>query len=126
MATLCVPLHWNSHVPPAATRCRLASTASIEGSIEPHQFFKAQWSLCPPAVESYKVEQRMPLRGGAPSSTPDDAGDQASFGLFDIRRFRKYFNVDTDDVLVRMRDSVIGAFLCQSDFLEKNADNADL
>ncbi|KAK9828091.1 hypothetical protein WJX81_002457 [Elliptochloris bilobata] len=70
-----------------------------------------------------------PLLGGSGAAsaglgTPEGGDVGGKFSMFNLKRYRKYFNVDTQDVLVRMRDSIIGAF--KPDFLEKTSDSADL
>jgi hypothetical protein len=54
---------------------------------------------------------------------PESSGG-GKFFFLNIKRYRQYFNVDTNDVLVRMRDSVFGSW--KADFFEKTTENADL
>lgn len=63
-----------------------------------------------------------PADGPAVDPLPSDVA--GAFSIFNIKRYRRYFNVDTHEVLTRMLDSVIGFW--KADFFEKTIDNADL
>ena len=63
-----------------------------------------------------------PLSGG-PSSTPDLGQPAPRGSMFAINYYRPYFDVDTADVLNRIKDSFIPI---SGNFVEKNAANPDL
>ncbi|KAK9855490.1 hypothetical protein WJX84_002115 [Apatococcus fuscideae] len=64
----------------------------------------------------------LPVHGGGDPVT--NLEQNAKYALWNLRRYRRYFNVDTEDVLVRMKDSLVGSF--KPDFLDKITDNEDL
>ena len=57
-----------------------------------------------------------------PGGLPQE--DFSSYSMFNIKRYREYFNVDTEDVLLRLYRSVI--FFFRGDFLEQTGGNPDL
>ncbi|GAQ81537.1 hypothetical protein KFL_000830190 [Klebsormidium nitens] len=63
-----------------------------------------------------------PLAGGA-NSGPEGGHPAARGSMFSINYYRPYFDVDTVDVLGRIKDSFIPI---SGDFVEKNAANPDL
>ncbi|KAK9908355.1 hypothetical protein WJX75_006546 [Coccomyxa subellipsoidea] len=75
-----------------------------------------------PRVQSYAPTSSLLGAGAVPSANAGDSNPK--FSLFNLKSYRKYFNVDTQDVLIRMKDSVVGAL--KPDFFEKTTDNADL
>jgi len=63
--------------------------------------------------------------GGTHNNDPNDSSNSSSkASIFSLRRHRSHFNVDTADVLSRMRDSVVCIF--RPDFLERIGDSPDL
>ena len=54
----------------------------------------------------------------------DDSSSSSKASIFSLRRHRSHFNVDTADVLNRMKDSVVCIF--KPDFLERIGDSPDL
>mmetsp|Transcript_20602 Transcript_20602/g.62044 ORF Transcript_20602/g.62044 Transcript_20602/m.62044 type:complete len:370 (+) Transcript_20602:203-1312(+) len=101
-------------------------------------------TAAPAAEISGRIGTAPPGRPGAPSGSkpllPQHAAprsadglstsagtaedDSASYSLLNIKRYRRYFNVDTEEVVGRITDSVIGFW--KADFFEKTTDNADL
>ncbi|CAK0784356.1 hypothetical protein CVIRNUC_007560 [Coccomyxa viridis] len=77
-----------------------------------------------PRVQSYAPSASLLGAGAVPSAGGSDNPNAPRFSMFNMKSYRKYFNVDTQDVLIRMRDSVVGAL--KPDFFEKTTDNADL
>ena len=79
---------------------------------------------------------RAALLGGSPAPSSgalggtnnngggDDSSGNSKAPIFSLRRHRSHFNVDTADVLRRMRDSV--ACILRPDFLERVGDSPDL
>ena len=61
--------------------------------------------------------------GGAANGDGGDS-DNSKASIFSLRRHRSHFNVDTADVLGRMKDSV--ACILRPDFLERVGDSPDL
>eukprot|EP00884_Botryococcus_braunii_P014287 jgi/Botrbrau1/2285/Bobra.101_2s0108.1 len=76
-------------------------------------------------VQAYNGNSNL-LGGGVPLSHDQGgpAGTGGYYGWYNLKSYRKYFNVDTMDVVLRMKDSLIG--VVKHDFLEKVTDNADL
>lgn len=62
--------------------------------------------------------------GGTTNGNGDDADNNVKASVFSLRRHRSHFNVDTADVLNRMKDSVVCIF--KPDFLERVGDSPDL
>ncbi|KAG1661604.1 hypothetical protein FOA52_000779 [Chlamydomonas sp. UWO 241] len=58
------------------------------------------------------------------SAAMPGAEDASKFAVWNIRRYRPYFNVDTQEVLWRVTSSLIGAF--KPDFMAKTAEQPDL
>ncbi|KAK9811891.1 hypothetical protein WJX72_011905 [[Myrmecia] bisecta] len=80
-----------------------------------------------PRVQPYSGNQPLLQATHPPLSAPSpdaDGENGTKYSMFNLKRYRKYFNVDTEDVLSRMLDSVVGFF--RADFLEKTTDSADL
>lgn len=60
---------------------------------------------------------------GKPASGSDEPQQSGWFRYFTIAAYRPYFDVDTSDVLERIKDSL---FPFRGSFSEKNANNPDL
>lgn len=78
-----------------------------------------------PWVGSYS-ENRSLTHGSTHSAGAGNGDDEPDkkYWFLNIKRYRRFFNVDTEDILIRMRDSVIGSY--KADFFDKTTDNADL
>lgn len=57
------------------------------------------------------------------SSSPDDSQNNGWFRMFTVEAYKPYFDVDTSDVLERIRESL---FPFKGSFQEKTAENPDL
>ncbi|GMH37038.1 hypothetical protein BSKO_04911 [Bryopsis sp. KO-2023] len=64
------------------------------------------------------------LLAGAEGSTPNEPEDGGKLGWLSLKRFQKYFDVDTKDVLWRMGNSSLGPF--KGNFFDNVKDNPDL
>ncbi|KAG2437829.1 hypothetical protein HXX76_005448 [Chlamydomonas incerta] len=76
-----------------------------------------------PPQQPYSAADAAPA-GGAPAAGGGPRDDYTKYPFYNVRRYREYFDVDTNDVLWRVGNSMIGVF--RPNFMEVTMKNPDL
>jgi hypothetical protein len=109
------PVSTTAAAPPAAKKSSAAAAAGRSGSGNNGRAALLGGSPAPSSGA---------LGGTTNNGGGDDSSGNSKAPIFSLRRHRSHFNVDTADVLRRMRDSV--ACILRPDFLERVGDSPDL
>lgn len=97
-----------------------ASSTFVSGKLsqpEPAQTVQSQ----PEVPETTRLFQQTPSTSSAPPPAPVD---EKNYAFYNVRKYRRYFNVDTKDVAWRVGNSLIGPF--HANFMEKTWEQPDL